>query len=111
MVLRRLQGLERSDPAVSTLYPNYHGIRVHNRRYHQDCGAVGTPFGTRVVSTHLGDLDFVSCQSVGSVTCLFLLLVPSKLIAHQSGVGKSSLINRVFGITDAVRGSHTTPDE
>ncbi|KAH9168558.1 hypothetical protein EDB89DRAFT_1991435 [Lactarius sanguifluus] len=43
------------------------------------------------------DLDFVSSQSVGLVT--FCHLVPSfHLIYLQSGVGKSSLINRILGI-------------
>ncbi|KAF5348900.1 hypothetical protein D9756_009850 [Leucocoprinus leucothites] len=48
-------------------------------------------------------------KSVESQSVQFPAVLSSQtivLITHQSDVGKSSLINRVFGITDAVRGSH-----
>src|SRR6266702_280488 len=64
------------------------------------------PFGARVVYAHPSNLDFVSWWSVGSVTSV-VSARSAHAHHHQSGVGKSSLINCVFGINNAVTRCHT----
>jgi len=61
-----------------------------------------------VVSAHINEQDFVSCPSVGSANIVVFSCSGNTLIDRQSGVGKSSLINQVFGISNAVGTRDTT---